>query len=79
MKSPKAYTWLPVTLGGLYPDGQLWVLYQTNHRKGYPHYIGRVCRHDTYDGQITCYTSEAGTYSTMAEAAKDLLNNDREL
>lgn len=74
----KTYKWIPETLDGLFPNGERWVLYQTNHRKGYYHYIGRVCRHETYDGQVICYTSECGTYETMHQAAKDLLNNDKE-
>ena len=71
--------WIPEPLEGIYPDGTRWCLYQTNHPKGYPHYIGRVCRHVTYDNQLVCYTCEGGTYETMRGAALALIGKIPEL
>jgi len=70
------FTWVPETLDGLFPDGQRWCLYQTNHRKGYPHYIGRVCAtvyNDTKPGSE--YVCEVGFFSTMHDAAEALLRS----
>lgn len=46
MTKPK-YEWIPEPLGrsrSLFPNGERWCLYQTNHPKGYPHYLGKVCK-----------------------------------
>ena len=65
----KTFKWLP-----FWGDGESWILWQTNHRKGYPHYCGRVFK-NKFEG---CYQCEAGQYPTMAQAAKALLANETE-
>lgn len=68
----KTFKWIPETLDGVFPDGQRWCLYQTNHPKGYPHYIGRVCK-TRWDTGTVEYVSDVGIFPTMKGAACALL------
>ena len=70
----KTYKWVPEPLEGIYADGVRWVLYQTNHPKGYPHYIGRVCKRS--HSLPYCYITDIGEYDSMKEAARELLLSD---
>lgn len=70
----KTFEWVPSELEGIWGNGERWCLYQTNHHKGYPHYIGRVYKNH-YGGYYQC---DVGQYPTMLQAAKALLDKEIE-